>query len=124
MAAGKYDISLEQGATYRDSFTWRQEDGSVPPTGPIIDLTGATARMQIRPTVSDATILLDLTTVNGGLIIHPGLVSPNLEIYITDVQTTGLTFTTAVYDLEVVFPNGDVTRLLKGNVTLDPEVTR
>lgn len=124
MAAGKYDFTIEQGTTYEDDFTWRVDDGSDPPTGPIINLTGCTARMQIRPTISDATIIQELTTENGGIIITGGNVAPNIQWIITDLQTEAMSFTTAVYDLEVVLSTGKVRRLLKGTVSLDKEVTR
>lgn len=125
MAAGKYDINIEQGATYNESFTWRVDDGSTPPTGPIVDLTGCTARMQIRQTQSTATYFIELTTENGRITLYPGAADPNIELNISATDTALLTFTTAaVYDLEIVTAAGYVTRVLKGAVTLDKEVTR
>lgn len=124
--AGKYDFTIEQGATYRDSFTWRVDDGSSPPTGPIVDLAGCTARMHVRTTISapDPPLLSLTTAVNGGITLTAGAASPNIQWVITDAQTSALNFTSAVYDLELILSNGDVKRLLKGTVTLDKEVTR
>jgi hypothetical protein len=41
MTAGKYDFIIEQGATFRKIFRWRQSDGTT-----AVDLTGTTAKMQ------------------------------------------------------------------------------
>ena len=43
MAAGKYDFTIEQGATVDFSVQYK-DSGSIP-----IDLTGYQARMQFRP---------------------------------------------------------------------------
>jgi hypothetical protein len=78
--------------------------------------------MQIRPSVPSATILADLTTENGGIVVD----GPNGKFTITIAAsaTTLYTWSTGVYDLEIVSGTGIVKRLLKGTVTVDPEVTR
>lgn len=122
--AGKHDITIEQGATFQKFFTWRIDNGVLPPTGPIVDLTGCTARMHIRETVSSNQVLLELSTTNGMITLLSGSVPDHIKIELSAVTTAALTFTSAVYDLEIVTPSGFVTRLLKGNITVDPEVTR
>lgn len=87
---------------------------------PPVDLTGATARMQIRAGVGGA-VLLELTTENGALAIAGlGTITRTLSA----AQTAALTWTDGVYDLEVQFPDGTVQRYLQGAVTVGPEVTR
>lgn len=115
MAAVKHKLKIDQGATLRKSFTWKA--GGEP-----VDLTGTTARMQIRPTLESEEVIADLTTDSGGIIIgdEPG----QFTIYIAATETELFTFESAVYDLELVLPDGDVTRILAGEVTLSPEVTR
>jgi hypothetical protein len=86
---------------------------------PPIDLTGATARMQIRAQIGGA-LLLELNTDNGGLAITgPGTLTRTL----TAAQTAALTWTEAVYDLEVEYADGTVQRYLQGAVTVSREVT-
>lgn len=41
-------------------------------TQAVLDLTGCTARMQIRNKVSSPDILCELTTENGGIVIDGG----------------------------------------------------
>lgn len=117
MAAGKLKLAIEQGATFRKLLTWKT--GATPVA---VDLTGCTARMQIRSDIASATPLVTLTTENGGIAL--GGVAGTIEIIITAAATAAFTWTTGVYDLEVVLANGDVRRLVYGAVSVSPEVTR
>ena len=56
MAAGKYDFTIEQGATV-DFAVQYKDSGSNP-----IDLSGYQARMQFRPTFGSDTIFLTLSS--------------------------------------------------------------
>jgi hypothetical protein len=86
-----------------------------------VDLTGYTARMQIRPTLTSTTIIQELTTANGGVVIDNAL--KTITLLISASQTTVLNFSTAVYSLELV-AGTEVVPFCGGNVTLVPEVTR
>jgi hypothetical protein len=88
---------------------------------PPVNLTGYTARMNIRSTVDATTILQSLTTENGGIVL--GGVAGTVDLLITATETALFTFRNAVYDLELI-SGTVVTRLLSGNVTLSKEVTR
>lgn len=85
------------------------------------DLTGYTARMQVRSKVTSADVLLELTTENGGIILDPSL--GTITINATALQTQNLTFSSAVYSLEMV-KAGEVLELITGNIILNKEVTR
>lgn len=86
------------------------------------DLTGFTARMQIRRAESATEALFTLTTENGRIALTPA--EGRVVLTATATETAALTFTSAVYDLELVSSGGFVTRLLEGNVVLDKETTR
>lgn len=114
MAAANYDFTIEQGATEVRTFTWKTSAGTP------IDLTGYTARMQLRPMLTSETKLLDLTTENGGITL--GGVNGTVVVTISASQTAALT-RGGVYDLELV--NGPiVTRFVQGTVSISKEVTR
>ena len=115
MAAAKYKLKIEQGATWRKVFVWKA-------AGVPVDMTGWKARMQIREAVDADEILQELTSENGGIAIEPLLGQFTLKL--TDTQTSALEFDEAVYDVELIAPNGDVIRVMQGVVTLSPEVTR
>lgn len=90
-----------------------------------VDLAGYTARVHFRDSVASATILLALTTENAGILLDNVLKTITMTISAT--ATAAITWTAAVYDgLELVSPGPDgvVTRLLKGAVSVDEEGTR
>ncbi len=116
MPAAKIDLTIEQGTTYRQTFTWQDANG-VP-----IDITGWTARMQIRATKESVTFLEELTTANAGIVI--GGITGTVEIVITSAKTTAYAFAQAVYDLELIDTSSEITRFLEGRITISYEVTR
>jgi hypothetical protein len=87
-----------------------------------VDLTGYTARMQIRGKLEDTTVIHQLTTENGGIVINNSLKTINLTI--PALTTTGFTFTSAVYSLELVTADNKVLPFANGTLTLVKEVTR
>lgn len=106
---------VPQGTTYEHTFNYQQSDGTP------IDLTGYAARMQFRQTVDAADPpIYSVTDVSGELICGNGTV----VLTISETDTAAFTFNKCVFDLEVESPGGVVTRLVKGTVYLDPEVTR
>ena len=90
--------------------------------GTPVDLTGFKARMAIKNRVG-GTVLYTLTTENGGIVIDAAAKLVTLNISAAD--TTLMTFTTGVYDLEMVSgaTPAVVTALLSGRVTVTREVT-
>lgn len=87
-----------------------------------VDLTGYTARMQIREKLDSASTLYELTTTLGNITIDNTLKSITLTI--PAATTAGFSFTSGVYSLELVSSSGQVTPLIAGTVTLVKEVTR
>lgn len=115
MPAGKYTLRIEQGAYCARSLTYKDADG-VP-----VDLTGCTARMQIRDYIEDAEVKLSISTESGNITL--GGTAGTIDIEILTAQTALLT-TDGYYDLELILPSGEVERILQGQVLLDREVTR
>jgi hypothetical protein len=112
----KLKFTIYQGATFRKRLTWTA------PAGTAIDLTGCTARMQVRSEVDSPTALLSLTTENGGITL--GGVLGTIDLYVSDEATGAIAWEGGVWDLEIVHPGGEVTRLAQGSVSVSPEVTR
>lgn len=84
-------------------------------------LVGITARMQIRAKLEDTVVILELTTENGGIVIDSAL--GTITIVITATATAALTFTSAVYSLELA-EGSEVTPFIYGSITLSKEITR
>lgn len=112
----KLKFTIFQGATFRKRLTWKG------PSGAPINLTGCTARMQVRSEIDSTEVLLELTTENGGIAL--GGVDGTIDLYVSDEDTAAVTWSDGVWDLEIVHPDGDVTRLAQGSISVSPEVTR
>lgn len=107
---------IYQGATFDDVLTWKS-------AGVPVDLTGCTARMQVREQIDSPSVLLSLTTENGGIVL--GGTSGTVSIHMSAVDTAAITWTAGVFDLEIIFADGvTVRRLLSGSISVSPEVTR
>lgn len=89
-----------------------------------VDMTGYTARMQVRSSAASDVVLLSLTTGNGRIFIDN--VAKTIALSISADDTAALTFTRGVYDFEMVSPGGTpvVTQLLRGGMTVVEEVTK
>lgn len=86
-----------------------------------VDLTGYTARMQIRGKIDDTDFIHELTTENGGITINT--TDSTLTLTISATATALFTFTTAVYSLELI-ASSVVTPFVNGTITMYKEVTR
>ena len=117
MAAAKLKLSIDQGATFEKVITWKAGTPATP-----VNLTGCTARMHIRSEIADPVPLVELTTENGGITLGGALGTITLRL--SAVATAALTWTTGVYDLEIVYPDARIRRLLSGTVAVSPEITR
>lgn len=84
-------------------------------------LAGMTARMQIRTKLEDTAVILELTTENGGILIDNAL--GTITIVITAIATAALTFTSAVYSLELI-DGAEVIPFIYGSINLSKEITR
>ena len=117
MALGnRYDLEIKQGATLSLTATWKDSSGTA------VNLTGYTARLQVRATYDSSSTILSLTSASG---ITLGGAAGTISITASATVTAALTAPwSGVYDLELVSGGGEVTRLLEGAVTVSPEVSR
>jgi len=116
---GKYNFKIYRGETLRRVFIYKDA------TETAVDLSGYSARLQVRAKIDDTDVLLSLTTDNGGIEIVP--LEGKIILHATAAATTAMTWTEGVYDLELYYMDGlveDVTRLVEGRVSTVKEVTR
>ena len=122
LTPGRYNgLVIYQGTTFDVTFTWRQPIVSPATVGTPVDLTGYTARMQVRSSIASDEVLLELTTENGGITL--GDVAGTIALHLDATDTAALEFTSGVWDLELVSADV-VTRLLGGRLKVSKEVTR
>lgn len=127
MAAGRYDIEIEQGADYELAILYQD------PEGDVIDMANyASARMQIRES-SDSTPLLELRSdspAGAASYVVPQSITllgnndPNIRLVIGNGTTAQLDFDTAFYDLELIASAGGVVKIIRGLVKLIKEYTK
>lgn len=112
-----YNLEINQGATLALVATWKDSAGTA------VNLTGYTARLNVRETYASASAILTLTTENGGITLGGSAGTITLSASATTTAALTAPFS-GVYDLELVSGGGVVTRLLEGVATVSPEVTR
>jgi hypothetical protein len=115
MTARKYDIEVEQGATFILKLTYTDSTG-VPK-----DLTGYTVQMQVREAVGGRILASASTTDSRATADSTGVILvtiPHTAVAETK-QPRG------VYDLFLQSPDASLrSKLLYGNVLFTPAVTR
>jgi len=112
MAAGKYNIQIDQGSDFAIDLTVKED-------GVVKNLTGYSARAQMRAKKSDtsaaATFTCSVTNATGGVI----------KMSLPNATSSSLTAGRYYYDLEIyTASDAIVKRLLEGEVTIDREITR
>jgi hypothetical protein len=115
MALSTYDIATEQGSNYGSVVTYEDDNGN------LVNLTGYTARMQVRTYAGAAVPALSLATSSG---ITMGGVAGTVTISIPATTLSAVRAGSYVYDLEIQSPSAVVTKLLSGKFTIEQEVTR
>lgn len=114
MVPGKYNMICPQGATFSKVLTYTIDSEPV-------NLTGYTARMQVREKHISKTAIVNITTENGG--IELGGEQGTITLFIADEVTQLFVAKDYVYDLELL-SGGSVYRLIEGKFIVTPEVTR
>lgn len=108
-------LSIDQGTDTQVSVSIKDS------TGTAIDLTGASARMQLRTQINASEFVDELTTENSRIVIGD---AGEMALIFPNETTTGINAGTYVYDLEMVDSDGLVSRVMEGTITIRPEVTR
>jgi hypothetical protein len=116
MAAIVKNLSIEKGAAYRLRFI-PQVTGGTP-----LDLTGCTAKMQVRDAAD--TLIDELSTANGRIAL--GGVAGTVDLWFPAGLTAAQQKDSGVYDLEITPPSGptETWKLARGRVKYLAEVTR
>lgn len=126
MSAASYDITIDQGATFRVLLRIKEQDGITP-----VNLTGSTFRGSIKRKTSDPSSLADFVcTVTADQTTYPGEVMITLAKEVTAALPTvtqkngSRTNLICVYDIERVYDAGvSVDRVMQGRAIISPEVT-
>jgi hypothetical protein len=115
MTPGRYNFTCPQGTTFDTTLTWKIDNTPV-------DISGYSARLQVRETHTATDYVVNLTDLNGGITL--GGSAGTIDLYISADDTANFITGDHVYDLEVIAGNSAVTRLIEGRFNVTPEVTR
>ena len=115
MAVSK-NFEVDQNATFIFEVQYTLEDEVTP-----IDITGASAKMQVRDTQGGSKLAFTLTSPTGGITI--GGPEGTLTVKMTPTQTNKLFYPKSSYDIMIIDSNGNKIKLLEGFMTLSRSVT-
>lgn len=112
---GQARRAVYRGETLQRVFTYKDSDGVA------VNLTGYSASMQVRKSLTDG-VALELSTVNSRITLGGSLGTVTLLVSATDTATVdvGQYF----YDLELTSGSGVVTRLIEGRFQVKESFTR
>lgn len=116
MAAAKYNLTIEQGATFKKSVTIKDTT-----TNAVRDITNFDVRGMVRVSYEDTDPIVVFTCYS---------TAPTTGVFYVELdsgQTALLDFEAAVYDIELVekyTSPENVERLMQGNVYLSKEATK
>lgn len=105
------NLYIDQGSTFTSTVTVEDVNNN------LVNITDYTARGQIRKSYTASTAT-NFTT----LIIDA--TNGKFTISLTRTQTGALKAGRYVYDVEVISPAGVVTRVVEGQLTVNPRVTQ
>jgi len=106
------NLYVDQGSTFSNTVFVKNDDETA------FDLTNHTAAGQIRKSYYSSTAV-DFTLE----IANPATLG-QINASLTATQTGNLEEGRYVYDIEVTSTVGEVTRVLEGIITVNPQVTR
>ena len=115
MALSTYDISADQGSDLDTIITYTN-DSAVP-----VNLTGCSARMQVRKFSGSSVPWLNLTSSSG---ITLGGAAGTIRIVVSAAALSAVPADTYAYDIELVDTAQVVLKILSGEFVVNAEVTR
>lgn len=105
------NLFMDQGSDFSYSLTANDSYGN-----PLNISSGYTATAQLRRSYYSSTSYNFITSITGG--------TGGILISLGATSTAALKAGRYVYDVELQYPDGKVFRLVQGNISVDPEVTK
>lgn len=118
MASNTYNFKVNQGSD--QTFHLRLKDS----TGEIIQLSGYSARMQVRRAVWSANVVDDLSSFGDDSRISIDAENGRMSLRFPHSITETYPAASLVYDIEIKSESGEITRILQGKISVSAEVTR
>lgn len=113
MESTEYPLTIEQGSTFQKQLRWKVD-------GVLMNLTGYTAKMQLRRR-ANAAVIFELSGSNSRILL--GGTAGTISMEITAEDTATIPAGNYVYDLELT-SSSTTGKLLRGTVVVSGEVTK
>jgi hypothetical protein len=111
MAPQQLALSIYRGDSYKWSFTLFTDAAHTLP----LDLTGATAKAEVRLKSGDPVLLTLACTIT---------VPNKVDVSLTAADSKAITFTAAQWDLQITWTaSGTVKTVVAGSVKIDADIT-
>ena len=114
MQPGRFNFSLIQGDTFNTSPAWKINNSYV-------NVTGYSAKMQVRQAVTSVSVIVELSSANGRIVV--GTTDGKFTMTLSSTDTAALAPGNYIYDLEITSPGGIETTLLTGGFAVIAQVT-
>jgi hypothetical protein len=111
---GRYNISVYQGTTFTLAPIWLID-------GAVVNVTGYTAKMQVREAADASSVIIELSTTNSRISVNGA--AGQFTLTLTSTETAALTAGDYVYDMNITSAGGVVTKLLQGSFVVLDSVT-
>lgn len=121
-ALAECDLLISRGTDQTFVFRYSTSDGAEPPVVTPVDLTGWTAKAQLRRRVA-GDVWVTLTSASGITLGADGSVEIAIGHALTEAAAWDA-YSIGVWDLELASPVGEKVRLVQGAVTVSQDVTR
>ena len=116
MKPGRYNgFRFTQGDTWSTAPVWKI-------SGTPVNVSGYTAKMQIRKSATSGTVVFEFSTANGR--ITTGTSDGKFTLLALPADTANVAGGTYVYDFDVTAPDGTNTTLLSGTFQVIPQVSQ
>ena len=102
--AGEYEITVKQNSGFTLPLHYEAPEGSP------VDFTGSTAQMQVRAKIGAPTVLFELSTADGSIVLGA---DGSVVLSETALPTAALNFSDGVYDLRITPSVGEPYYLVK-----------
>jgi len=116
MPAATKNIVFEKRSAFVMRLRWLDKNQKP------VNLTGWTAKLQVRTAPEATPVLVEASTANGRILL--GQTNGVIDIEIPESLITALTVTEAVYDLILTSPASVPRRFIQGKVRVSPGVTQ
>ena len=102
--AGEYDITVKQNSGFTLPLRYEAPESSP------VDFTRSTAQMQVRAKIGAPTVLFELSTADGSIVLGA---DGSVVLSETALPTAALNFSDGVYDLRITPSVGEPYYLVK-----------